>query len=118
MSEQYKTVIDTSSFRQSGLVDVDGKIWTVVLPSAKAELQISRSQRRQKLLDRKIEDGTATEADFNEYDNLEEFGYTTLKNVFRDSTPDNAEVENWFGTNSLSVIIAAIESIKDQVRDN
>lgn len=112
-----KGVIDTTKFNRSGKVEVDGMLWDVILPGSGVDMKISKAQRRLKLLDKKIEDGSATEEDYDKYDELEDYCMSTIVNMFRDSTPDNAEVKKWVEETPSTIIYLAIKDIKEQAND-
>lgn len=116
MSEIKK--IDTTKFTKEGKVDVDGKIWSVVLPGAGTELKMGKMKRRQEFLARKAENGTATEEDLDRLDNIEDEFFQLFKNIFRDETPDNSEVSEWVENTPTAIIMQAIEDIREQANDN
>jgi len=109
--------ITTSDYLEQKNILVDGNSWTIKLPGAGTELRISQSQRRIKLLDKKIEDGSATEADFDLYDKLENGTIELFQNMFNDGTETNQTVIEWVETTPLAVIVAAFESIKSQAQE-
>jgi len=109
--------IDTTKFTSEGKVEVDGKIWTVKLPGAGTELQLSKAQRRIAFLDKKIEKGDYTEADVDKYDELEDFYFSFFKHIFKDETPDNSEVNTWLNETPLSFIYQAFQDIKEQSKE-
>jgi len=106
--------IDTLKYNKDGKVDVDGKIWTVKLPGAGTELQMSRVQRRQKFLADKIEKGSYTEEDLDRYDEMEQWLFDFFKTMFTDGTEDNSEVSQWMEDTPLAIILQAFEDIKEQ----
>ena len=106
--------IDTTKYTKEGKVDVDGNIWTVVLPGAGTELKMSKYQRRQKFLTTKIDNGTATEADLDYFDEIEEWFFNFFKSIFNDGTKDNKSVSDWVDNTPMAIIIKAFEDIKEQ----
>lgn len=104
--------IDTTKYTTSGKVEVDGYLWDVVLPGAGRELQLSKLQRRGEFAQKKIDDGTATEADLDMLDSAEAFMLEFFTSIFKDSTKDNSEVKAWVEATPLAVIGAAFEDIK------
>lgn len=106
--------IDTSLYIRTGKVKVDGMAWTVKLPGAKTDLKMSRLQRRLKHLDHKIEENTATDEDYNEYDEAEQWYYDVLRDLFQDGSKNNAQVHKWVDETPMFIIIAAFEDIKNQ----
>lgn len=105
-------IIDTTKYTRQGKVLVDGKEWTVVLPGAGKELEFSKMQRRVNLLEKKIQSGEATEQDLDRMDAFEDKMLDFFKSLFRDSTEDNSEVDQWVNDTPMAVIIASFEDIK------
>lgn len=112
MAEPVK--ISTSKYNKQGQVDIDGNIWSVVLPGAGTELKMSKMKRRQEFLAKKIENGTVTEEELDKYDEIEDFFYTFFQNLFQDGTEDNKAVHEWVDNTPMAVILQAFEDIKDQ----
>lgn len=110
--------ITTSDYLEEKHILVDGKDWLIKLPGAGTELRISQSQRRMKLLDKKINDGSATEEDYDLYDKLENNTLTVFENMFNDGTPENESVRQWVQDTPMGVIMAAFEEIKKQAEEN
>lgn len=104
--------ISTDKYKKQGKVKIDGHVWEVKLPGAGTELRLSQAQRRIKLLEKKVEDGTATEEDLDKYEKYEELVYGTFKTMFKDSTKDNSEVNKWIEETPLMFIMMAFEEIK------
>lgn len=109
--------ISTSKYSKEGKVDIDGNIWHVKLPGAGTELALNQAKRRLTVLDKKLEDGTATEEDLDRYDKYEKTIYDTFSGIFRDSTKDNSDVKSWINDTPLAVILLALEDIKEQASD-
>lgn len=109
--------IDTSKYLDNTRVVIDGNDWGIKLPGAGTELRLSQAQRRIKLLDKKINDGTAQEADYDLYDKLENQSIDLFAKVFNDGTDDNASVRAWIEDTPMSVIMATFEDIKEQAQD-
>lgn len=105
-------IIDTAKYTRQGKVLVDGKEWTVVLPGAGKELEFSKMQRRVTLLEKKIQNGDATEEDLDRMDAFEDKMLDFFKSLFRDSTEDNSEVEQWVTDTPMAIIVASFEDIK------
>lgn len=112
MAEPIK--ISTGKYNKEGKVEVDGKLWTVKLPGASTELRLNQAQRRLQVLDKKVQDGTATEADLDRYDDYEKTIYDTFLNIFQDDTEDNSEVSAWINETPMAIIVMALEDIKKQ----
>lgn len=112
MAEPIK--ISTGKYKKEGKVEVDGKLWTVKLPGASTELRLNQAQRRLQVLDKKVQDGTATEADLDRYDDYEKTMYDTLLNIFQDDTEDNSEVSAWINETPMAIIVMVLEDIKKQ----
>lgn len=106
--------ITTSDYLEEKHIMVDGKDWLIKLPGAGTELRISQAQRRIKLLDKMIEDGSATKEDFDKYDELENQTLELFNNMFNDGTPENTSVHEWVANTPMVVILAAFEEIKKQ----
>jgi len=126
MAEPIK--ISTNKYIKNGKVDIDGNIWNIVLPGAGTEMRFSQASRACKLssarvsmIDKKIENGTATEADLDAYEQYsakyeenEKIIYETFLQVFNDDTDDNSEVRKWIEDTPTSVLMMAFEDIKGQ----
>lgn len=126
MSDTVK--ITTSQYNTQGKVDIDGHIWDVKLPGAGTELRLSQAFRASKLyssriqlLDKKIDDETITDADLDRYEEYnkkyeesEKMIFSFFTGVFRDSTPDNAEVKQWVEDTPTAVIEMAFNDVKEQ----
>lgn len=107
--------IKTSDLNKVYKIEVDGEAWEMRSPGAGDELRLGQVQRRVAQIDKKIKDGTATDADYDLYDQLERTMYEMFENMFRDSTEDNAHVKEWVKNTPMAIITAAISSIKDQI---
>lgn len=116
MSEIKK--VDTSNYVKSGKVEVDGMIWTVTLPGAATELKLSKVQRRIKLLEKKFEKGVEEEKDLDDYDKYEDYMFNFFREIFKDSTKDNSQVNKWIDETPFAVIIQAFEDIKEQANES
>jgi hypothetical protein len=110
--------ITTSDYLEEKHVLVDGRDWVIKLPGAGTELRISQAQRRMKLLDKKINDGSASEEDYDLYDKLENNTITVFENMFNDGTTENESVKQWIQETPMGVIMAAFEEIKKQAEEN
>ena len=110
--------IDTGKFTKEGKVEVDGKIWSVVLPGAGTELKMGKMKRRQEFLAKKAENGTATEEDLDRLDAIEDEFFQFFKNIFKDDTKDNSEVSDWVENTPTAIIMQAIEDIREQANEN
>lgn len=104
--------IDTGKYTKEGKVDIDGNIWTVVLPGAARELQFSKNNRRMDFLSNKVEKQTATEEDLDKLDLLEDYALEFFKGIFRDDTKDNSKVGAWVDATPIAIIAAAFNDIK------
>jgi len=126
MAEPLK--ISTSKYTKQGQVDVDGNIWNVVLPGAGTELRFSQASRacklyqaRIELLDKKIDAGTITELELDnyelysqKYEESEAIIYNVFKKTFSDGTKDNASVTKWIDETPTAIIMLAFEDVKGQ----
>ena len=110
--------IDTSKYVTDGKVEVNGKIWEVVLPGAGTELKMTKMRRRSDFLTKKVEKGDATEEDLDRLDAIEDEFFEFFKSVFKDSTKDNSEVAEWIEKTPMAIIMQAIEDIKEQANEN
>lgn len=129
MAEPIK--ISTNKYTKQGKVDIDGNIWDAVLPGAGTELRFSQASRackmqeaRLALLDKKINDGTITAAELDQYEEYakkfeenEAIIYDIFTKTFRDSTPDNSDVKKWIDETPTSIIMLAFEDVKSQGED-
>lgn len=125
MAEPIK--ISTSKYTKQGKVEIDGHLWTVKLPGAGTEMRLSQSFRKSKgyaarieLLEKKIDDGKASETDLDtydkvcaEYDENERFIMSVFTSIFQDDTKDNSEVKQWLEETPSGIIQMAFESIKE-----
>ena len=110
--------VDTSKYITDGKVEVDGKIWSVVLPGAGTELKMAKHKRRSDFLAKKIEKGDATEQDLDRMDAIEDEFFGFFKDIFKDSTDDNSEVSAWVDKTPTAIIMKAIEDIREQANEN
>jgi hypothetical protein len=108
--------IKTSDYTKVYDIEVDGEHWQMKSPGAGDELIMGQAQRRMKLLNAKIDNGTATSEDLDLYDELEKSMFDLVTKIFKDTTPDNHNVKKWVLNTPMQVIIKAIESIKTQVQ--
>lgn len=113
---------------KKGKVDIDGHIWSVVLPGAGTELRFSQASRacklymaRLEIIDKKIEAGTATEEDLDKYEDYskkyeenEKLVLDIFTNTFRDGTEDNSEVKKWVEDTPSVFIMKAFEDVREQ----
>ena len=117
-NEQIQVSIDTSIYIRTGKVKIDGMLWSVKLPGARTDMKMSRLQRRLKRLDKKIEDETAEDNEYDEYDKAEAWYYDVLRNIFQDGTKSNSQVHKWVDETPMFMIIAAFEDLKKQSEKN
>lgn len=110
-------IIDTSKYTRSGKVQVDGMTWDVVLPGAGKELEYSKMMRRANFLQKKVDNGTAEEADLDRLDELELKSIDYFASIFKDATKDNSEVKQWINDTPMGIIIQSLEDVKSQVND-
>lgn len=110
--------INTSKYMGEKRVVIDGNDWKVTLPGAGEELRMSQAQRRIKLLDKKIEDGSATEADYDLYDKLEADMLQRFVDMFNDGSKDNKTVKDWVNNTPFAIIAASFEEVKKQSEEN
>ena len=111
------TKVDTSKYKKEGKVEIDGNVWTVKLPGAGTELKMSKLQRRQDFLSKKVENGTATEADLDRFDEIEDWFFNFFKTLFNDGTKDNQAVNDWVENTPMAIILQAFEDIKEQANE-
>lgn len=110
--------IKTSDYVKTYDILVDGNSWTMKAPGAGDELAMSQATRRAKLLEKKIEDGSAVESDFDLYDKLESKIFSMFEKIFNDGTSENTSVKNWVSATPISVINDIFEDIKKQIGKN
>lgn len=106
--------IKTDKYIKVKKILVDGNEWTMKVPGAGDELAMSQATRRIKQLDAKIEAKTATDADYDKYDQLENDILERFTNMFQDGTPENNQVKAWLSATPMVVVQMAIEDIKKQ----
>jgi hypothetical protein len=106
--------IRTSSYIKSKKILLDGNEWTMTAPGAGDELALGQAQRRSQMLQKKIEAGTASEADYDLYDKLEASMFKLFSKIFRDGTTNNTQVDKWLNSTPMIVINAIMEDIKTQ----
>lgn len=128
MTEPLK--ISTSKYTKTGKVDIDGNIWDIHIPGAGTELRFSQASRacklyqaRIELLDKKIDEKTATEEDLNlyedyckKYEDNEGIIFDIFSSVFTDGK-DNKSVRKWIDETPTVVIIQAFEDARGQAYD-
>lgn len=112
MSEPIK--ISTGSYKKEGAVEVDGNLWTAKMPGAATQLRYNQSQRRLQFLDKKLQDGTITSEELDQYDEHERSLYDIFLGIFRDGTEDNHAVKEWLDNTPLEILVLAMEDLKDQ----
>lgn len=106
--------IKTSNYIKSKKILVDGEEWTMHPPGAGDELALSQGKRRAERLEKKIQDGTATDEDYDTYDRIENNMYNIFRKMFKDSTPENSQVNKWLDTTPMVVVMAILEDISKQ----
>lgn len=125
MSEPIK--VSTSKYNKQGKVEVDGHLWTVKLPGAGTELRMSQMEREQracearlKNLEKKLDDGTATDEEIDRYEelakkshDLTQESYEVFFQSFNDGTPENKSVKKWLDETSPTVIFLTFRDIKE-----
>ena len=110
--------IKTSNYLKSRKILVDGQEWTMHPPGAGDELALNQGKRRAERLEKKIQDGTATDADYDTYDRIENNMYNIFRKMFKDKTEDNSEVNKWLSTTPMVVIMAILEDIQKQALES
>lgn len=119
--------INTGKYINQGQVEIDGKLWSISLPGAGTELRFSQASRASKLygariaiLDKKIDAGTITEQELNQYEEYsakyeenEQIIYNVFQSTFKDGTDDNADVIKWIDETPTAIIIMAFEDVKN-----
>jgi hypothetical protein len=123
--------ISTSKYTKQGKVEVDGKVWSIVLPGAGTELKLSQAFRGSKLwgsrinlLDEKINTGDITETELDKYEEyIEKFEsceriiFDYFSTMFKDETEDNSEVKEWISGTPSIVMEMAFKDIKEQANE-
>lgn len=110
--------IKTSNYLKSRKILVDGQEWTMHPPGAGDELALNQGKRRAERLEKKIQDGTATDADYDTYDRIENNMYNIFRKMFKDKTEDNSQVNAWLNSTPMVVIMAILEDIQKQATEN
>lgn len=108
--------IKTTDYVKARKILVDDKNWTMYPPGAGDELALNQGKRRAELLDKKIQNGTATDEDYDTYDRIENQMFSIFKRIFKDGTSDNAQVEAWLNGLPMVVIMAILEDIQNQAK--
>lgn len=116
MAEPIK--ISTGKYNKEGKVEVDGKLWTARLIGAGTDLKLRQAQRWIKLLQDKVEKGTATEEDLTKLEGYEKVQYDVFVGMFRDETPDNSEVREWVDNTPEAILIQAFNDLADQTTES
>jgi hypothetical protein len=106
--------ITTTQYATAGKVDIDGNIWDVIVPGAGTELKMSKYQRQIKLIQKKLDNDTATEEDIEKYDQMEEWFFEFFKSIFSDGTPENKSVKEWIDRTPTAVIFKVVEDLLKQ----
>lgn len=130
MAEPIK--ISTGKYKTEGKIDIDGNIWSVKLLGAGSELRLSQAFRRSKLwgsridlIDKKIQEGKATEQDLDKYEEYDE-RYTKseallvelFSQFLSDGTPENASVKKWIDETPTPIIQMVFEDMQKQATQN
>lgn len=108
--------IKTSNYIKTQKILVDGNEWEMHPPGAGDELALAQGKRRAERLEKKIKDGSASDEDYDTYDRIEKNMYNIFSKMFKDSTPDNSQVNNWLNTTPMVVIMAILEDITNQAQ--
>jgi len=106
--------IKTSNYIKIKTILIDGNTWTMKAPGAGDELSFSQSNRRLQLIQRKIENNTATDIDYDTCDKLENNIFNYLIEMFNDGTAENNQVKQWISNTPTFAIYNIIEDIKRQ----
>lgn len=106
--------INSSKYRSSVKISIDGNIWEVKPLSAGKSLKLSRAQKSMKTLQKKFDNDTITDDEIELMNSYEELMFNSMKDMFKDSTEDNSQVEAWFDETPLDVIAQVAEDIQKQ----
>lgn len=111
--------IDTKRYAKiDPKVDIDGNIWSIHMPGAGKSMEYTKLQRLAKVLYRKVESNTHTEDDAKRLDEIEDWTIEFFLGVFRDDTPDNADVRKWLEETPAPFIMQAFEDVQEQAKKN
>lgn len=110
--------IRTSDYVKVKTISIDGNIWTMKSLGAGEDLALSQSQRRLKQLQKKIDNDTATDEEYKQYDKLEQRLYDVFSKIFKDETEDNSQVKEWIENTPLDSITAIFQDINEQAKQN
>jgi hypothetical protein len=110
--------IKTGNYLKQRKILIDGNEWTMTAPGAGDELALGQARRRVELIQKKVDGGTAVEADYDMYDRLEDKMFNTFSRMFKDTTEDNSQVTSWLNATPMVVIYAIMEDIKKQVESS
>lgn len=97
---------------------VDGNVWTMTTLGAGTELKLSQAQRRQKLLQTKIESGQATDKDYDRYDEIEEMMINIFDTLFKDGTEGNKHIKKFIQETPSEIMMKILENIQEQFKEN
>jgi len=106
--------IGADKYRAEKVVLFNGKNWRIRLPGARDELALSQIDRRMKHLEKRIESGTASDADLDKLDELEKKMYTVYLGFFQDETEDNSQVKAWLDDTPFGMVKVILEDITKQ----
>ncbi len=107
--------IKTADYIKTFKIIVDGKEWTVKRFGAGYELSLSQATRRLKLLGKKIENDTAIDEDYDQYDKLEQKVTSIFSDIFNDGTENNTSVKKWVEETPSDVLMKIFQDVTKQL---
>lgn len=107
--------IKTSDLVKTTRIKIDSNDWQVKPFGAGYQLSLTQAGRRVKLLTKKIEDGTATEKDYDLCDKLEKQLVSIYSEILSDGTEENKSVKKWVEETPLQILTKIFKQITDEV---
>lgn len=106
--------IKTENYTKGQKFEIDGMEWEYRAPGAGVTLELSKASRKSAEIDKKIKNGTATDADTEKQAELIEAVFDFYNSILRDGTKDNKHVKAWLNETSMEAISAIVQDIQAQ----
>lgn len=110
--------IKTSDRVKTLKVLVDGNEWTMKLQGAGDTLKLVQMQRRHGLIQKKLDEGTATLEELDIMDRFEEMILENYEGIFNDGTADNNSVKTWVRSTPFDALTNIVAEIQKQYDGN
>lgn len=104
--------INTKDYVKGKKVQIDGMDWEYFAPGAGMTLDLSKASRKSEELQKKVNDGTATEADRIEQEKLVELVFEFYNSALKDGTKDNKQVKKWLRDTPMEVVSLVLQEIQ------